>query len=68
MSTVDEIVSAASHLNAEEFLQLRQKLDDLEKRLWEAELAKTTEQMQRANITEEGIDRLVIRRRCEGRR
>jgi hypothetical protein len=68
MSTVDEIVVAASRLDPAEFLQLRQKLDDLEKQLWEAERVKTAEEMERANITDETIDQLVMRRRYEGRR
>ena len=68
MSTVDEIVVAASRLDPAQFLQLRQKLDGLEKQLWEAEREKTAEEMERANITDETIDQLVMRRRHEGRR
>jgi hypothetical protein len=68
MSTVDEIVGAAARLDAAQFLQLRQKLDDLEKELWEAEFAKTAAEMEQANVTDETIDRLVMRRRYEGRR
>ena len=68
MSTVDEIVVAASRLDAAAFVQLRQLLDDLEKQLWEAERAKTAEEMERVNLTDEAIDQLVMRRRYEGRR
>ena len=68
MSTVEEIVAAAAQLDSAEFLTLRQELDRLEQQLWETELAATTEDMQRANITDENIDRLVLRRRRENRR
>jgi hypothetical protein len=66
MSTVDEFVGAAARLEAERFLQLRQKLDDLEKELWEAEFARAADEMGRANVTDEAIDQLLMRRRYVG--
>ena len=68
MSTVEEIVAAASQLDSAEFLKLRQELDRLEHHLWEVELAVTAEEMKAANITDDDIDRLVLRRRRENRR
>jgi hypothetical protein len=68
MKTVDEIVAAARELNIEQFLSLRRKLEQLEKRIWEAELKRTTAKMKKANITEEEIDRLVMEHRRESRR
>jgi hypothetical protein len=68
MNTVDEIVIAASRLGPAEFLQLRQKLDDMEKQLWDAERAKAAAEMQQANVTDKTIDRLVMRRRYDGSR
>lgn len=67
MKTVNDIVTAASNLDASQFFQLRRKLDRLAKKLWEEELARVTKKMKRANITEAEITRLVMRRRYEGR-
>lgn len=65
--TVHEIVSAAERLDPDEFVLLREQLDRLEERLWEAELAKTSAEMNQANLTDEQIDEIVARRRREGR-
>ena len=65
--TVREIVSAAERLDPDEFVLLRQELDRLEEQMWEAELAETSRQMDHANLTDDQIDRLVARRRREGR-
>lgn len=67
MSTVHEIVTAAASLDPDQFLLLREELDRLEERLWETELAETTRDMDEANITDDDIDRFVLRRRHEGR-
>ncbi len=67
MSTVPEIVDAAAHLDPDQFVLLREELDRLEDRMWEAELARTSAEMDRANVTDEDIDRLVMKRRHEGR-
>ncbi len=67
MKTVDEIVAAAAKLSPEQLVRLRRKLDRLEKKVWEAELERTTEELKKAHVTEEEIDRLVMRRRRESR-
>jgi hypothetical protein len=67
MKTIDAIVKAAQKLSADQFLQLRKKLERLEKKLWETELERTTAQMKRRKITDESIDRFVTRRRRESR-
>jgi hypothetical protein len=67
MSAIDEIVAAASKLNAGQFVKLRQKLDRLEKKTWETELAAVTAKMKKAQITDDEIDRRITRRRREGR-
>ena len=67
MITVDEIVAAASKLNATQLLKLRQKLDRLEKKTWESELTAVTAQMKKRKISDDEIDRMVTRRRREGR-
>jgi DNA-binding transcriptional regulator YhcF (GntR family) len=68
MKTVDEIVAAARELSVEQFLSLRRKLEQLEEKIWETELKRTTAKMKKANITEEEIDRLVMEHRRESRR
>jgi hypothetical protein len=67
MSTVSEIVDAASHLDPEQFVHLREELDRLEAARWEEELSRTSAEMDRANVSDEDIDRLVMKRRYEGR-
>jgi hypothetical protein len=67
MSTVQEIVTAAARLDAEQFLQLRQELERLEQERWESERAKATAELTQAGLTDEAIDRLVLRRRRESR-
>ena len=65
--TVREIVSAAERLDPDRVRAFRQKLNSLEEQMWEAELAETSRQMDHANLTDDQIDRLVARRRREGR-
>jgi hypothetical protein len=66
-NTIDEIVEAASALDSSQFLKLRKKLDRLESMVWEAELVRVAAQMKKAKISEEEIDRRVVRRRRESR-
>ena len=68
MSTVDEIVAAVRRLSPADYLRLRRKLDRLEQRVWDAELKRTTAELKKLKITDKEIDRLVMRRRREGRR
>ena len=67
MNLVDEIVTAAAKLDPAQFLRLRRKLDRLEQELWKDELARTSAEMRKKHISDEVIDRLVMRRRREGR-
>ena len=67
MSTIDEIVAAASKLDPAQLVKLRRKLDRLEERIWDAELTSVSAKMKEARITEEEIDRRVTRRRRESR-
>ena len=68
MKTIDKIVAAAAKLDSGQLVRLRRKLDRLEEKLWQIELKRTTDEMRKANITDEDIDRLVLRRRRESRR
>ncbi len=65
MSTVAEIAAAASRLDPAEFLRLRQELDRLEQALWDKELDQASEAARNAGLTDDEIDRLVMRRRRE---
>lgn len=67
MSTVEEIVDAVTRLDPGEFLRLRRELDLLEARLWDFELEQTSQDLEQAGLSDEEIDRLVLRRRREGR-
>ena len=67
MSTVDEIVAAASKLTTTQLLTLRRKLDRLEKKAWESELTVVSAEMKRRRITDEDMDRNIMRRRRESR-
>jgi hypothetical protein len=63
MTTVAEIVRAAAQFDADQLLELRRELDRLEQQLWESELDRATEQFSRANLTEDDIDQIVLKRR-----
>ena len=67
MSTVDDILSAVGQLDPFDFIRWRQELDRLEEQLWEAERERATEALDQAEISDEDIDRMVLRRRREGR-
>jgi hypothetical protein len=67
MSPVDEIVAAARRLKPDQFVKLRRRLDRIEQRLWQQELARTSAELRAAKITDRDIDRLLTRRRREGR-
>jgi hypothetical protein len=68
MKTVKEIVAAAELLDSQEFVRLRKKLDRLEKKLWEGELSRATNEFRAAKLTDKKIDALIMKRRDESRR
>ena len=68
MVTVDEIVAAAEKLKPDQFLRLRSRLDRLEEGLWEAESVRAGKELEAAGVTDHDIDRMIMRRRREGRR
>lgn len=67
MNAIDEIVTAATKLDSVQFLRLRHKLDRLEQKRWQVELARTSAALKKKNISEEDIDRFVVRHRRESR-
>jgi len=66
--TIDDILAAVDHLNPADMIRLRRKLDSLEKKIWQKELARTTAELKKARLTDAKIDRFVLRRRRESRR
>jgi hypothetical protein len=68
MKTVNEIVAAVEKLDSRSFLRLRQKLDRLEKKLWDKELSRATKEFRAAGLTDDKIDGLVMKGRHENRR
>jgi hypothetical protein len=68
MKTVEEIVAAVKNLGPDQYILFRRKLDRLEKKMWNAEFARTTAEMKRARVTDKVIDRVIMRRRRESRR
>jgi len=68
MKTVEEIFAAAEKLTPDQLLRLRKKLDRLEERIWKAELNRVSDKLKKANITDEDINQMVMRRRYESRR
>ena len=68
MATVAEIIQAAEHLDADDFLKLRTALDRVEERLWERELGRVTTKQRKQKLTDAKIDELVLRRRYRSRR
>ena len=68
MTTIDEIVVAAKRLSPTALLRLRKRLDRLEQKVWEEELAKTSAEMKQRGVTDRDIDAAVMRRRRESRR
>ncbi len=67
MSTVEEIVASALRLEPAEFLRLKQELDRMEQQLWDEELPQASEAIARTGVTDDDIDRMILRRRREGR-
>ncbi|MCI0459068.1 MAG: hypothetical protein L0Z62_19095 [Gemmataceae bacterium] len=68
MRTVDEIFAAIQQLDATQFLQLRKRMERLEKKIWRAERARATAEFHRANLPAPARDRPVLPRRRERRR
>ena len=50
MKKVDDIVAAAERLDAQDFVRLRQKLDQLEKNRWQTELSPRPKSSERPGL------------------
>ncbi|MFL5244914.1 MAG: hypothetical protein ACJ8FY_22660 [Gemmataceae bacterium] len=67
MKSLDEIIEAVQRLDTAQFIRLRRKLDRLEAKIWQTEQTRVTAALAKKGITDEDIDRMVARRRREGR-
>jgi DNA repair photolyase len=67
MKTLEEIIDAVQRLSPDQFLRFRRKLDRLETKIWEREHEKVTKTLQKKGLSDEEIDRKVVRRRRESR-
>jgi hypothetical protein len=67
MSKVEEILQAVRALGHEEYVALRQALDEMDKAEWEAERAKAARDWAASGLTDDDIDEAVRRLRYEGR-
>jgi hypothetical protein len=63
MKTIEEIVAAAKHLKPADFVQLRKRLDRVERKLWETESSATTTELRDADIDDRQLDQIIRRRR-----
>jgi hypothetical protein len=67
VSAVEEILDAVARLDSARFLRLRHQLDDLEGQIWATEQARASAKLDRAGVTDEDIDQMVMVRRRGGR-
>ncbi len=68
MTSVREILSAIEKLPADDFLKLQARMDRIAERIWEQEHRRATIRFNKAKLTDDDIDALVLRRRYRGRR
>jgi len=68
MTSVREILSAIEKLPTDDFLKLQARMDRIAERIWEREHRRVTSRFRKAKLTDDDIDRLVLRRRYQGRR
>jgi hypothetical protein len=68
MTSVREILNAIEKLPADDFLKLQARMDRIAERIWETEHRQATARSRAAKVTDDDIDRFVLRRRYKGRR
>jgi hypothetical protein len=67
MSSVKEIVSAIEKLSPEDFEKLQARMDRIAERIWQKEQKRMSAEFRKRGLTDEDIDRWVLRRRYRGR-
>jgi hypothetical protein len=64
MSKVEEIVQAIRALNDDDYVRLRETLDELDKAEWEAEREKAAREFHARGLTDEDIDAAIAELRA----
>jgi uncharacterized membrane protein len=67
MSTVEDILQAVRALKDDEYVRLREALDEMDKSEWEAERARAARDWAASGMTDDDIDAAVMRLRYENR-
>jgi uncharacterized membrane protein len=67
MSKVEEIVEAVRALSDDDYVRLREALDEMDKAEWEAARAQAARDWAASGLTDDDIDAVVMRLRHEGR-
>ena len=67
MSKVDEILQAVRALSDDDYVRLREALDEMDRAEWDAERARAARDWAASGLTDEDIDAAVLRHRYEGR-
>jgi hypothetical protein len=67
MSSVREILSAIERLTAEEFAKLQAQMNRIAERIWQKEHERLSRKFRQEGLTDDDVDRLVLRRRHRGR-
>jgi hypothetical protein len=66
-SSVKEIVGAIEKLSPEEFVKLQARIDRISEKLWQNEHQRLSRTFREEGLSDEDIDRLILRRRYRGR-
>lgn len=67
MSSVKEIVSAIEKLSPEEFEKLQARMDRIAESMWQKEHKRLSAKFRREGLTDDDIDRFILRRRYRSR-
>lgn len=67
MSSVKEIVSAIEKLSPADFEKLQARMNRIAERIWQKEQKRLSAEFRKRGLTDDDIDRWVLRRRYRGR-
>ncbi len=65
MLTLNEIMAAVDELRPSQLVRLRKRIERREQKVWEEERAQVAAQLRKANINDDYVNELVVRRRRE---
>ena len=67
MSSVREILSAIEKLSPDDFVKLQARMDRIAEQIWQKEHKRLSRKFRQEGLTDDDIDRFVLRRRYRGR-